>query len=169
MDRQGRCKMDEAGRGCSGRRSRLISLPLCLASSVGLALVFACIPAAAGQTGSGANGGQGPTARGGFPLRTDVDPLAGGDYEPIMMERRMRALNIERQKEMVSDTNKLLRLARELNAEVAAQKSDALTPDQLHKIAEIEKLARSVKERMTSAVGGVQSVIPAPTVVYPMH
>ena len=161
--------MDEAGRRCSSRRSRLISLPLCLASSVGLALAFACIPAGIAQTSNGSNGGQG-SLRGSFPGRVDVGPLSSDDYDPVMMERRMRALNIERQKEMVSDTNKLLKLARELNAEVAGQKSDALTPDQLHKIAEIEKLARNVKERMTSAVGGLQqSVIPSPAVVYPMH
>jgi hypothetical protein len=164
--------MDEARRRCSGHRMRLISLPLCLASSVGLALAFACIPASVAQTGngtnSGSNGGQG-SLRGSFPGRVDVGPLSNDDYDPLMMERRMRALNIERQKEMVSDTNKLLRLARELNAEVAARKSDALTPDQLHKIAEIEKLARNVKERMTSAVGGIQSVIPPPAVVYPVR
>ncbi len=160
--------MDKAGRRCSGRRLRLIRLPLRLASSVGLALAFACIPAGIAQTSNGSNGGQG-SLRGSFPGHVDVGPLSSDEYDPVMMERRMRALNIERQKEMVSDTNKLLRLARELNAEVAAQRSNALTPDQLHKIAEIEKLARSVKERMTSAVGGPQSVIPPPAVVYPMH
>jgi hypothetical protein len=106
---------------------------------------------------------------GSFPARVDMGPLSGDDYDPVMMERRIRALNMERQKEMVSDANKLLKLARELNEEVALQKSGALTPDQLHKIAEIEKLARNVKERMTSGVGEPQSVIPAPAVVYPMH
>lgn len=161
--------MLDAGRAISECRMRRTSLQRCLASAVGLVLAFICIPAATAQSGSGSNSGQGPTARGGFPLRTDVDPIAGNDYDPIMMERRVRALNIERQKEMVSDTNKLLKLARELNEEVADQKSDALTPDQLRKIAEIEKLARNVKERMTSAVGGPQSVIPPPAVVYPMH
>ncbi len=85
------------------------------------------------------------------------------------MQRRLRALNMERQKEMVADAGKLLRLARELNSEVAAQKSDALTSDQLHKVAEIEKLARSVKERMTSGVGQPQPLMMAPMVAFPVN
>jgi hypothetical protein len=70
-----------------------------------------------------------------------------------MAERRLNALNIERQKEMVSDTNKLLSLARELNEEVAANGSAPMTLNQLRKIAQIEKLARSVKEKMADGVG----------------
>ena len=104
---------------------------------------------------------------GNFPQRSDIGPLTADEYDPVMTERRLRALNMERQKEMVSDTNKLLKLARELNTEVAGQKSDTLTPDQLHKIAEIEKLARNVRDRMASAVGEAQSGIPPATIVYP--
>ena len=40
------------------------------------------------------------------------------------------------------------------------QKSDALTPEQLHRVAEIEKLARSVKEKM--AIGSRDSRIDRP-------
>lgn len=89
------------------------------------------------------------------------------DYDVVAAEKRANALNIERQKQMVSDTNKLLKLARELNEEVAAQNTGALTYEQLQKVAKIEKLARSVKERM--AEGVVQAVpvaVPAP-IVYP--
>ena len=39
----------------------------------------------------------------------------------------MRALNTERQKQMVSDTDKLLKLARELNDEVAKANTGTLT------------------------------------------
>jgi hypothetical protein len=53
---------------------------------------------------------------------------------------------------MVSDTNQLLKLARELNTEIAANNTGALTEEQLHKIAEIEKLAKNVKERMAEGV-----------------
>ncbi|MGA3100734.1 MAG: hypothetical protein ABSD61_02625 [Terracidiphilus sp.] len=82
-----------------------------------------------------------------------ADPAAPGDFDPTMMERRIRALNNERQKDMVSDTDKLLKLAQELNDEIAAKNAGTLTFDQLHKIAEIEKLAHSVKEKMADAVG----------------
>ena len=77
---------------------------------------------------------------------------APDEYDPVVRERRLNALNIERQKAMVSDTNKLLKLARELNTEIAANNTGALTEEQLHKIAEIEKLAKNVKERMAEGV-----------------
>ena len=86
------------------------------------------------------------------PALMPTDPTSSGDYD-LTMERRQIALNIERQKEMVSDTNKLLRLARELNEEVATNNSSRLTEDQIHMIAQIEKLARSVKEKMSDGTG----------------
>ena len=90
------------------------------------------------------------------------------DVDPVMMERRMRALNMERQKQMVSDTNKLLKLAKELNDEVATSNVGSFTPDQLRKIAEIEKLARNVKDRMTAGIGQVPTNLPPPPgLIYP--
>lgn len=67
-------------------------------------------------------------------------------------EKRLRALNAERQKALVADTGKLLKLAAELDAEVGQSNPDALTAEQLHKVAEIEKLARSVREKMSLSV-----------------
>jgi hypothetical protein len=80
----------------------------------------------------------------------DVDML---DSDPVAGERRLRALNAERQKSLVSDTNKLLKLTQELEAEISGDNPGSLNPDQLHKIAEIEKLARSVKQKMSLATG----------------
>ena len=77
-----------------------------------------------------------------------------GDQYPVEYEKRLRALNALRQKSLVEDTNKLLKLAAELNAEVSSAHPDALTAEQLHKLAEIEKLARSVKEKMSAPVSG---------------
>lgn len=76
------------------------------------------------------------------------------DRFPGEKEKQLRALNAQRQKAMVSDAAKLLQLATELNAEVASGNSGSLTPSQLRKVAAIEKLARSVKEKMSLAVGG---------------
>ena len=86
-----------------------------------------------------------------------------------MTQKRLLALNVERQKQIVAETTKLLRLARELNEEVAASNTGRLTPAQLHKVAEIEKLARSVKERMVA--GGLQPepAIPPPGFNFPTH
>lgn len=79
-----------------------------------------------------------------------------------MDDKRLRLLNAQRQKSMVSDADKLLKLAKELNDEVASGDSATLTDAQLRKVAEIAKLAKSVKEKMRYSVGGFPSVSPLP-------
>lgn len=74
-----------------------------------------------------------------------------GDFHDSSLaeyQKRLRALNEDRQKSMVADTNKLLRLVNELNEEIAQNSPNALTPDEIHKLSEIEKLARHVKDKM---------------------
>jgi len=73
---------------------------------------------------------------------------------PSDNERLLRALNADRQKSMVSDTNKLLRLVNELNAEIARANTGSLTEAQLRKVGEIEKLAHNVKDKMSTSVRG---------------
>ncbi len=70
-------------------------------------------------------------------------------------EKLLRALNAARQKSLVSDTNKLLWLVNELNAEIARADTGSLTPDQLRRVTEIEKLAHNVKEKMSLSVRGM--------------
>jgi hypothetical protein len=74
------------------------------------------------------------------------------DDDSAMVHRQMNALNAERQKVLVSDTAKLLKLAQELNTEVASSTANSLSPDQIRKIANIEKLAHSVKQKMSESV-----------------
>lgn len=74
--------------------------------------------------------------------------------EAEFQAHRIIAMNNERQKHLVRDTNRLLKLTAELNAEVAKSNSKSLTPDQLHMLARIEKLAKSVKEKMSYPVQG---------------
>ncbi len=109
---------------------------------------------------------QGPPSIINRPAPMPTDPASSGDYDPTALERQLNALNIERQKEVVSDSNKLLRLARELNDEVASNNAATLTDDQLRKMAQIEKLARSIKQKMADGVGrpdpGVQMSVPLP-------
>jgi hypothetical protein len=73
-------------------------------------------------------------------------------------QKRIQFLNAQRQKDIVSDTEKLLKLARELNDEVAADDSEHLSDDQMRKIAEIGKLAKNVKEKMSYSVSGYPSL-----------
>lgn len=122
--------------------------------SIGLALALLLFAARTVHTQVGASGPHAPLpqpigqgASGGFDDRT-------GEPDQIDAARRFRAINEMRQKELVSDTNKLLKLANELDAEIHKTNADSLTPDQLHKLATIEKLARSVKEKMSTPVQG---------------
>jgi hypothetical protein len=81
--------------------------------------------------------------------------LNGGiETDPSFIAKRQEALNVDRQKSIVSDTNKLLMLARQLDAEIASNPTDRLTSEELHKIGEIEKLARSVKAKMAQSFAG---------------
>jgi len=107
-----------------------------------------------GQSGGGVllQQSQGPTG-----LRQPGSFNAGPDLEPGFAEKRLRALNADRQKSMVSDADRLLKLARQLDAEVASNPTNELTSEEMHKVAEIEKLARSVKTKMAqSFTGGPQ-------------
>ncbi|HEX6770847.1 MAG TPA: hypothetical protein VF126_02390 [Acidobacteriaceae bacterium] len=63
-------------------------------------------------------------------------------------EKLAKARNVDRQKQLVQDTNKLLSLAKELKDDVDKSNSDTLSLDVVKKAGEIEKLAKSVKDRM---------------------
>ncbi|MGA9585322.1 MAG: hypothetical protein WBQ95_08350 [Terracidiphilus sp.] len=84
------------------------------------------------------------------------------DTDPVFAEKRLRALNASRQKSLVSDADKLLKLARQLDEEIASNSTDDLTPEELHKVTEIEKLAHNVKEKMAQSFGGGPEVRQAP-------
>lgn len=84
-------------------------------------------------------------------VRSPYGPSAEPD--PLYEQRRMKALNADRHKSMVSDTDKLLQLAKQLDAEIAANSADGLTSQEMKRVAEIEKLARSVKEKMARSFG----------------
>ncbi len=76
-----------------------------------------------------------------------------------MEARRIKELNVMRQKSMVADAEKLLQLARELDADARAD-NPALSPaERLHKASEIERLAKQVREKMSYAVGGPDSPV----------
>lgn len=94
------------------------------------------------------------------PHAADNDIQFGQNATPD--QKRVRLLNAERQRSIVSDSEKLLKLAQELNDEVAASDSRSMTDAEIRKVAEIGKLARSVKEKMSFSVGGFPAVA-APT------
>jgi hypothetical protein len=63
-----------------------------------------------------------------------------------MQARQLKRLREEHQKEVFTDTDRLVQLATALKAEV--DKSDAPTPDALKDVDEIGKLAKKVSERI---------------------
>lgn len=91
--------------------------------------------------------------------RAPFDGLGDRD-DPALAARQMKALNAERQKSLVSDTAKLLKLTQELNREIGNGNREALTPVELRKISDIEKLARNVKQKMSISYAGGSSGTP---------
>ncbi len=158
--RQAERTFAEGRLGCVNRRQRA-----CL--RLALVLALTCVPAGRSQSSQvpGWNHGTQEPVRPDKPIQAGVDtPDDDRRTTSIMTQSQLRELNQERQKQMVADANKLLKLATELNDEISAANRGTLTPDQLRKIAKIEKLARSVKERMT--IGAGQPGLLAPQPVY---
>jgi len=117
------------------------------------ARAIACSAVLIGLQGGAQTGlPQRPTLGGATAQGNDSEFEPGNSLEE---ERRLQALNADRQKALVSDTSKLLRLTVELNGEIDRTNPDKLTPGQERKVAEIEKLARSIKEKMSLSVRGV--------------
>jgi hypothetical protein len=77
------------------------------------------------------------------PLTPDLD----GEPSPFPDTSNQRR-NSERQRRIVSDSERLVYLTNQLKTELAASSSERLTPEMLHQMDEIEKLARSVKDKM---------------------
>jgi len=111
-----------------------------------LALAVLALPTAVAQTRSAQIGNRSEQNLSSM----DAPPVVDGTLN--MQMRRIKALNIERQKALVSDTDDLLKLTKQLNEEVARDRSTSLSPDQVRTLARIEKLAKSVREKMSDPV-----------------
>lgn len=67
---------------------------------------------------------------------------------PGLAEQQERSRNSDRQKKLVEDTNKLLSVATDLKRQVDKNSKDATSAEAARKAEEIEKLAKSVRDRM---------------------
>lgn len=136
-----------AARGTDGlRHTRLRALR----TALWLALLLPVCGGFSQQTGAGV--GQFPTSNHhGYPPASDPLSSADGDNS-VQAEKRLRSINIERQKSLVADTDRLLKLATELNSEIAKSNPGELSPVQLRKVAEIEKLAHNVRDKMVMSL-----------------
>jgi hypothetical protein len=82
-----------------------------------------------------------------FPPVDGRDP-PGMNPLPHMEEQQARSRNSERQKRLVADTDRLLALIEDLKHQIEQSDKDGQSMDVTKKAEEIEKLAKSVKERM---------------------
>lgn len=134
------------------------------AAALGIALALLCsAPQSSAQAPQYNTGGfqHGQMSDSGSPIGADL-------ATPEMQAKRLDALNAERQKSLVSDTNKLLNLTAELNAQINSTRPDKLTEAQIRMVAEIEKLARNIREKMcTSVKPAPQFGIPGPGLIPP--
>lgn len=124
---------------------------------IGVVILFSCLSGGS-QSQMGQNGQLPTMQRGGIPQDPSFQnsPFNDPYNNPIEVAKRLRTINAERQKAMVSDTDKLVKLATELNDDIAKSNSGQLSAAQLRKVAEIEKLAHSVRDKMLMSVRGSQ-------------
>ncbi len=121
-----------------------------------LAVLLAAPCGTSSQQQSPGMGGRFPTTPRDFPQDGNQISPFNDPNNPGEAEKRLRMINAERQKAMVADTDKLLKLARELNEEIARSNSGELSVAELRKVAEIEKLAHNVRDKMVMSVRGPQ-------------
>ena len=132
-----------------GRRTRIL---LRRSFWLGLALSLAGVGCVKAQITTISNGSQlqSPQVVGSMP-----DPNDGPrESNPALLQRRIQELNIMRQQEVVSDANKLLKLTAKLNAEIKRSRAKSLTHHQLRMLGKIEKLAKNIREEMSTPIQG---------------
>jgi len=124
-----------------------------------IAPVFALTLLLAGAPADQVIGAQTVNTPGPINQQPNTQPLFPGQPSPLgvnsesgipprMAAAAARARENDRQKRLVSDSDKLLALATELHTEVARTDKNILSVDVIRRADEIEKLAHSVKERM---------------------
>ncbi|WP_213803394.1 hypothetical protein [Granulicella sp. dw_53] len=106
-------------------------------SQIGSGVQQPQFPGQPGQSGRNKGGMQPPG------MGTDTD-----DMTVKLQEQQSKTRNSERQKRLEVDTQKLLALATELKEQVDKTDKNILSVDVIKKADEIERLAKSVKERM---------------------
>lgn len=96
--------------------------------------------------GSGSGSGRGSSS-GQATAPPSIEP-PDVSIPPQAEEEQSKLRNVERQKQLVADAQKLLSLANELKEDVDKSTKDTLSLDVIRKADEIEKLAHTVKEKM---------------------
>lgn len=74
--------------------------------------------------------------------------------------KRLRAMNEQRQKSMVADADRLVKMTADLNAQVNSEQRSQLTPDEERQLAEIQKLAHNIRQKMSASVKQTPATTP---------
>jgi hypothetical protein len=119
--------------------------------------VLAAFPLSAGVSGAQQNGTKDVVNW--PPMNPLANPTADSNrYLEDSMRRQssqkaVEKLNEQRQKDMTSETVKLLALANQLKLETDRKSSSNFSMNAVREAEQIEKLARSVREKMKETVG----------------
>ena len=139
------------------------SLAIRVGQAAGAGLMLVLLGTAGAQTsgtGGGSGSGNGNGASRAQPNLPPSQQMPGSTIPSIgapevtddrmmrMEQEQAKMRNVDRQKKLVEDTEKLLSLANQLKEEVGKSNKDTLSLDVVKKAEEIEKLAHSVKEKM---------------------
>ena len=76
-------------------------------------------------------------------------PVPPSEIEEQAARERLKKANLQRQAQLKADTDKLLELSKQLKEYVDKTNENVLSVDVVRKAEEIEKLARSVKQKMS--------------------
>lgn len=122
---------------------RKISLHMLTCSALLLGALLMLAPAARAQQ----------TPQTTIPQQSGIPGLSPNPHQPDdtmehMSERMARQRNTNRQKDIVSDTNQLLKLAQQLKVDVSKSDKNTLSLNVVREAGEIEKLAKTIKDKM---------------------
>jgi hypothetical protein len=106
--------------------------------------VLAALPFTAGNSQTSGNSGGDPTR--------DSNRFMPDSKKLFDTPKMIEARNTLRQKEMNSETQRLLALANQLKYEMDGGSSSTLSTDAIRDAEQIEKLAHSVREKMKASV-----------------
>jgi len=120
---------------------------LALGCCVVLSSLAAAVPGVAEKQVAGGQSSTTPVSRQQGNADNSLAPGLDPFDSPFADTTRQKR-NEDRQRRIVSDTQRLLALANQLKAEIAASGAESMTPEMLRQMDEIEKLAKSVKDKM---------------------
>ena len=120
-------------------------------------VIFAAIPFSVGTSQGQSGSSSTPPGKPLDEIRAQQNPrFSTSDLEnapkSALDQKRLAEINAIRKKQMAEDTEKLIALANELKADIDKTGQDTLSMNIVRKAEQIEKLAKSVKQKMRASL-----------------